>query len=73
MMGMEPETKDFLIRIVNTISIVLVWMLVNVFIGIYKGFAFFEDSPGWANYLFYVFFLSSLVLMILYLKKKWKV
>ena len=73
MMGMEPETKDFLIRIVNTISIVLVWMLVNVFIGIYKGFAFFEDYPGWANYLFYIFLMISLVLMILYLKKKWKV
>ena len=69
---MESETKDFLIRIINTISIVLVWMLVNVFIGIYKGYAFFEEHPNWANYLYYAFLLISFVLMIRHLKKKWK-
>ena len=58
-MGIESETREFLIRIVQTISIVLLWMLVNVFIGIYKGYAFFEDYPGWPNYLFYIFNIFS--------------
>ena len=71
-MGMESETKDFLIRIINTISIVMVWMLVNVFIGIYKGYAFFEVRPNWVNYLYYAFLLISFLLMIRHLKKKWK-
>jgi hypothetical protein len=70
---MESETRDFLIRITNTISIVMVWMLVNVFIGIYKNYAFFEDHPHWPNYLFYAFFLGSLLWLIIYLKRKWKV
>lgn len=71
-MGMEQETRDFLIRIINTISIVLLWMLVNVFIGIYKGFAFFDGHPRWPNFLFYAFFLAGLIWMVRYLMKKWK-
>ena len=71
-MGMESETKAFLIRIMQTISLVLVWMLVNVFIGIYKDYAFFENHPNWTNYLYYAFFLISLVVLILYLRRKWK-
>lgn len=71
-MGMEDETKIFLIRIINTISLVLIWMLVNVFIGIYKDYAFFENRPNWTNYLYYAFFIVSLVLLVLHLRKKWR-
>ena len=70
---METETRDFLVRIMQTISIVILWMLVNVFIGIYKGYAFFENHPGLWNYLYYVFFLGTLVLMIRHLMRKWKI
>lgn len=71
-MGMEDETREFLVRIINTVAIVLVWMMVNVFIGIYKGYGFFEDTPGWKNYCYYVFLLISFVALILHLKSKWK-
>ena len=71
-MGMEDDTKAFLVRIMQTVSIVLVWMMVNVFIGIYKNYAFFEDRPDWKNYLYYVFFLASLTALIIHLKRKWK-
>jgi len=71
-MGMEEETRAFLTKILQTISIVLLWMMINVFIGIYKGFAFFEDRPGWTNYLYYAGFLISLVALIVHLKRKWK-
>ena len=69
---MEDDTKAFLIRIMQTVSIVLLWMMVNVFIGIYKGYAFFEDHPNWTNYIYYTFFLISLVALIVHLKRKWK-
>ena len=69
---MEDDTKAFLIRIMQTISIVLLWMMVNVFLGIYKNYAFFEERPGWTNYLFYGFFLVSLVILLIHLKRKWK-
>jgi hypothetical protein len=69
---MEPDVKDFLIKIVQSISMVLLWMMVNMTIGIYYGFAFFENSPNWKNYIFDLFLLTSFVLLVLYLRKKWK-
>jgi hypothetical protein len=69
---MEDETREFLVRILQTISIVLLWMMVNVYIGIYKGYAFFEVRPNLANYLFYTFFLVSLFFLLRHLRKKWK-
>lgn len=71
-MGMEDETREFLVRILNTVAIVLLWMMVNVFVGIYKGYAFFEDKPGWPNFAYYAFLLISFVVLIIHLKRKWK-
>jgi ABC-type spermidine/putrescine transport system permease subunit I len=70
---MEEDTKAFLIRILNTISIVLLWMMVNVIAGIYLGYGFFEGKPDWKNYTYYLFFLSSFISLIIHLKRKWKV
>jgi uncharacterized membrane protein YcaP (DUF421 family) len=69
---MEPEVKDFLVRIVQSLSMGMLWLLVNMSIGIYYGFAFFDDSPGIWNYVYYVGFIVSLALLIFYLKRKWK-
>ena len=71
-MYMEPEVREFLVKIVQSLSMGLLWLLVNMSIGIYYGLAFFEGSPSIGNYLYYVGFIASLVLLILYLKKKWK-
>lgn len=71
-MGMEDETIEFLLKIVNTVSIVLLWMIANVYIGIYKGFAFFEGRPGMANYIYYACFILTFLVLIIYLKRKWK-
>lgn len=71
-MGIENDTKAFLIRIVQTISVVLLWMMVNVFFGFYKDYAFFVTHPNWTNYLFYFFSAASLVVLIIHLRRKWK-
>ena len=71
-MGMEDETRSFLIKILQTISIVLLWMIANVFLGIYNDFAFFTGSPGWKNYLFYLFSVATLVALVIHLRRKWK-
>jgi hypothetical protein len=72
-MGMEDETRDFLMRILNTISMVLIWMLLMVFFGFYKDYAFFEARLNWTNYLFYTLALISFIMLIIYLRRKWKV
>jgi hypothetical protein len=71
-MGMEDDTRVFLIKILHTISIVLLWMIANVFLGIYNEFAFFTGSPGWKNYLFYFFSLATLAALAVHLWRKWK-
>lgn len=69
---MEDETREFLVLIMNTISWVLLWMILNVCIGIYFGLGFFETIPTWKNILYYSFLLLSAIFLIKYLKSKWK-
>ena len=71
-MGMEPEMSEFLMRIVQTISMGMLWLLVNMTLGIKFDFAFFETHPTIGNYLYYAFFLISLGALIFYFRKKWK-
>lgn len=68
----EPDVKKFLTKIITTISMVLLWMLINSSIGIGMNYAFFNDKPTLGNYLFYTWFLLTLILLIIYVKKKWK-
>lgn len=69
---MDPEVKVFLLLIINTLSMGLVWLLLNMTLGIYFNLAFFEKSPSLGNILYYTFFLVSLIFLILYFRKKWK-
>jgi ABC-type glycerol-3-phosphate transport system permease component len=69
---MEDETRAFLVLIINSIAYVLLWMMVNVLIGIYFGFAFFEGRPSWKNLLYYVLAFGTLFLILRMLKRKWK-
>ncbi len=69
---MEDDTRGFLVLILNTISIVLLWMMLCVLFGIYLGYGFFEGRPDWKNIVFYCIFISTLYLLFRHLWKKWK-
>ena len=71
-MGIENDTKYFLITIVQTVSLVVLWMMLNVVLGIWFGFGLFEGSPSLKNYLYYACFLISLYFLIGHLRKKWQ-
>lgn len=71
-MSMENETREFLVRIVNTISKVLLWMMANVFFGIYLEYGFFEGSPDWTNIVYYILAAGTLLLLVRHLKSAWK-
>ena len=66
---MEEDVKEFLIKIVQSISMGLVWLLANMSIGIYFGFAFFEGRPSLGNYIYYAVFILTLIALINYLRK----
>jgi hypothetical protein len=72
MSDIEPDIKDFLKKILATISMVLLWMLINSSVGIGMNYAFFEDKPRTGNYIFYCWFIISFVLVFIYIKRKWK-
>jgi hypothetical protein len=70
-MGMEDDTRAFLVLVLNTMALVLLWMIANVLVGIYMGYAFFEESPTWKNIVYYIMALSTFILLIWYLRRKW--
>lgn len=72
MSEMEPDIKNFLSKILSSISVTLLWFLVNTTIGIGFNYAFFENKPSVKNYIFYIFFIITFVLLVIYFKKKWK-
>jgi membrane protein DedA with SNARE-associated domain len=69
---MEPEVRRFLQKVVWTLSGALVWLTVNMFLGIYKGLAFPEQGITLWNMLYYCFSLLTLILLIIYFFRLWK-
>jgi len=69
---MEPEVRQFLKRIVSTISAGLIWMILNTFFGLVLGFAIIQEGHAAASILFYLWLSASLVFLIYYLRKIWK-
>ena len=69
---MEESTREFLVRIINTLSLVLIWMMVQMTWGIYMGWAFTENQSTWHNAVYYLFFFVSLFALLRHLKRKWK-
>ena len=71
-MGMEDDAAQFLKKVVKTLSMALLWLLVNMTIGIYGGWMFFYGRPTLGNYLCYVFALGTLLLMLWYFYRIWR-
>ena len=72
MSGMEPEIRDFLKRVLLSISLGLCWTLFNMTTGIYLGWMFVKDRVRPGNILFYIFFAGSLLLLIRFYVRTWK-
>jgi len=69
---MEPEIKEFFRRLVSTMSYLVLWMGVNIAIGIRYGYAFPEDRVHWSNIVFYIWVLISLSALIWFYTRLWK-
>lgn len=72
MSSMEPEARNFLVKIANSLAVSLFWLIINTSVGIGFNFAFFSNKPNLGNYIFYAWFIVSLVFLIIYLKRKWE-
>ncbi len=69
---MEPEIKRFLWKIVKGISITLLWLLMNILLGLWLEWAFFYGRLNIFNILYYLWVLISLPALIYYVIRLWK-
>ncbi|HMO32778.1 MAG TPA: hypothetical protein PKE63_09630 [Lacibacter sp.] len=72
MSGIEPEVRDFLKRVLQTVSMGMVFLLLHMTFGLYFNWAFFEGSIRTGNVVYYVIFLASLAGLIYYYYRLWK-
>jgi hypothetical protein len=71
-MSMEPEVKDFLKRIVASISLGLLWLMVIMTLGIYFDLLPIYGRPTTGNIIFYIFLLASGATYLRFLIRTWK-
>lgn len=69
---MEDDTRWFFIVIAQTVSSLILWMLVNILCGLYFGLALYNDAPSLKNYIYYAAAAASLIFLIRHFIKKWK-
>ena len=70
--GMEPDVKDFLQRVVWSISAGMLYLIINTTMGIWGGWLFFYETPTLGNYIFYAWLLFSTIVLIRLLIRWWK-
>ena len=72
MSEMEDDVKDFLKRIVWTVSLGLLWLTTTLGIGAYNNLLVPEPSISIGNIIFYIWMAGSLVALIIILSRIWK-
>ncbi len=71
MSEMEKDARQLLSRTLRTISLVVLWLLVNSTLGIMMGWFFFYRVPQTGNYIFYAWFLLSGFFLFRYIFRLW--
>jgi len=70
--GMEDDVKDFLKRIIWTVSLGLVWLTTTITIGAYNKLLVPEHGLQLGNIIFYIWMAGSLGALIYVLSRIWK-
>ena len=71
-MGMEEETRNFLVLIMQTASSIILWLLINIFFGIYLKYGLFDNTPSVTNIVYYIVFLTGCFFLFKYFRKRWQ-
>jgi hypothetical protein len=69
---MEPEVGAFLARIAKSISLILLWMLINTYFGVRKELFFLEGKITSGHMIFYAWFILSGILLFWFIVRLWK-
>jgi uncharacterized membrane protein YcaP (DUF421 family) len=69
---MEPEVKKFLATIIQTMSMTLLWLLLNTVFGIKMELLFLDGKITIWHGVYYLCLIGSFLLLVRYIRKKWK-
>jgi hypothetical protein len=70
--GWDPDVKKFLLKVLNSLSLVLLWLIACATAGIYFELGYTNGKPLIYTILFYAGMLISLILLLRYLYKIWR-
>lgn len=70
--GWDPDVKKFLLKVLNSISMSLLWLMAGATGGIYYELGYSAGKPVIYTILFYAGMLISLLFLIRYLYNTWK-
>ena len=68
---MEPGIKEFFKRLSTSIGLCILWMSINMVIGIKLGYAFFE-TIHWSNIIYYIWVILTFIALIRFYIKLWE-
>ena len=68
---MEPGVKEYLLRIINTLSVGLIWLAINSSFGIMYDYAFIHDHVTTGNIVFYIWFVISFTIFLWWVIRLW--
>ncbi len=72
MSGVEPEVRDFLKKILQSVFFGLFWMMLNMTLGIFFGWMFVGERLNAGNICFYLFAAGSLAWLVRFYYRTWK-
>lgn len=68
----DADVKRFFVKILNSISLTLAWIMASAIAGIYFQLGYQSGKPMIYTVIFYVLMVGTLVLLIRHLYKVWK-
>ena len=71
-MKRDENILPFLLAIFNTIAAIVIWLIGNLLVGIYLGYAFFDHNITWKNIVYYIAALTTLYFVIRFIRNRWK-
>jgi hypothetical protein len=68
----DPGVKKFFVKILNSVSLGLLWMMASATAGIYFEMGYTRGKPLATTILFYTLMAVTLFFLIRYLVRTWK-
>jgi predicted benzoate:H+ symporter BenE len=69
--GWDPDVKNFLLKILNSISLVLAWLIAGATAGIYFKLGYDNGKPIIYTILFYLAMVVTFFLLVRHLYRMW--